>query len=127
MEIPKIGNSQMDLNNAATKAKSSEAEVESFENRLKKAMDETDLKELKDVCKQFEGIMLNMVYKQMKATVQKSELLPEDAGREIYESMMDEKLVEEASKSGGMGLADVMYKQLSARLKNTYTPEGNGD
>lgn len=127
MEIPKVGSSQMNLNNTVTNTKSSEVEVENFEKSLIKAMDEKDLKELKDVCNQFEGIMLDMMYKQMKATIHKSELLPEDAGREIFESMMDEKLVEEAAESGGMGLSDVLYKQLSARLKNAYKLEGDGE
>lgn len=96
---------------------------ESFEERLKSAMEKKDDKELKKVCQQFEGIMLNMLYKQMKATVPKSELIPGDAGREVFESMLDDKLVEEASKRNQMGLADALYKQLSRSMNTVRKPE----
>lgn len=90
----------------------SKASDDSFEAHLKTAVEKKDDKELKNVCREFEGIILNMMYKQMKATVPQSEFMPEDSGREIFQSMLDDKLVEEASKSGSLGLADLLYKQL---------------
>lgn len=89
-----------------------------FERRLRVAAEKGDDAELKQVCKEFESIFINMMYKQMKATVPKSDYLKSDAASEIYESMMDDKLVE-ASAQKGMGLADVMYKQLVKKYSNT--------
>ena len=57
---------------------------DSFENRLKTAMTTKDEKELKKACNDFEGIMMNMMYKEMKATIQKSSLLPKDSGTEYF-------------------------------------------
>ena len=88
-----------------------------FEKRLKTAMDAEDDKELKKVCREFEGIFLEMMYKQMKAAVPKSGLIQSSAAQEIFESMLDEKLMEKAAGSGGAGLGDMLYKQLAARLK----------
>ena len=90
---------------------------DSFEKRLQKAMDSGDDQQLKKVCKDFESIILNMMYKQMKATIPKSDLIEKSTATEIYESMLDDKLVEEAAKNGGIGLADMLYKQLSSRRK----------
>lgn len=58
------------------------------------------------------------MYKQMKATVPKSSLFPKDSGTEFFESMLDEKLVENASKTNSLGLADLLYKQLSKQMKS---------
>ncbi|MCX8125473.1 MAG: rod-binding protein, partial [Spirochaetes bacterium] len=81
------------IENAKNKATDSD-----FEKSLQRAMDQKDEQQLKKVCKDFEGILLNMMYKEMKATVPKSGLLPNDMGNEIFESMLDDKLLEEASK-----------------------------
>jgi peptidoglycan hydrolase FlgJ len=88
---------------------------DNFEEKLKKAVNKNDENELKIVCKQFEAIMLGILYKQMKATIIKSELIPKSAGNEIFESMMDDELMSEAAQRGGTGLSDTIYEQLSSR------------
>lgn len=123
MNIDKVGN--IGLNNNINTAQGKVSD-DNFEKRLKQVMDKNDDKELRKVCKDFESIMLNMMYKQMKATVSKSDLIPDDAGREVFESMLDEKLMEEASKGEGFGLADVLYKQLSRSNKASYRPKNGG-
>jgi Rod binding domain-containing protein len=57
--------------------------------------------------------MLSMMYKQMKATVVKSDLMKEDPGMDIFQSMEDDELMKQASKTGSFGLAASLYKQLS--------------
>lgn len=117
-------NSTSSVNNIyEANAKLKQAEDSSFEKRLVKAMDEKDKEELKEVCQEFESIMLNMMFKEMRATVMKSDLIPEDAGTEIFQSMLDEQYVEKASESGGIGLGDMLYKQLSKKLESVYKLE----
>lgn len=118
MEIGKINN--LNVNNTAVDSKNNAADDE-FEKRLLNAMEKKDEKELKKVCKDFEGIILRMMYKEMRATVPKSELIPGDVGKDIFESMLDDKLMEEASKGSGLGLSDVLYKQLSKQVKSAYS------
>lgn len=100
---------------------------DSFERRLQAAMDNGDKEKLRQVCRQFEGILLNMMYRQMKASVPKSELLPASAGREVFESMLDEKLMEEAAGSGSLGLGEILYEQLMERARNIYTLKNEGE
>lgn len=95
---------------------------DSFEKRLQAAVEKNDDKELKSACQQFEAIMLSMLYKQMKATVVKSDLIPADAGRDIFESMLDDSLMEQASKTGTFGLAESLYRQLSKKSGPAVPP-----
>ncbi len=113
MEINNIGRVLKNLTPDSASAPLQEAQDKSFEEKLKAAMEKNDDAELKDACKQFEGIMLDILYKQMKATVIRSDLIEADPGREIYESMLDESMMENASRISSFGLADSLYKQLS--------------
>ncbi len=113
MDIGKIGGNFIDsLTNDATGSAVQTAD-DSFAKKLEAAVQNNDEKELKKACQEFEGIMLNMLYKQMKATIIKSDLIEKDAGTEIFESMQDENLIDAASKTGSFGLAESLYKQLS--------------
>lgn len=124
MDISKINNNGIDntLSNAKNKAADSD-----FEKHLNNAVEKNDDKELKKVCRDFEGIILKMLYKQMKATVPKAELIPESMGTEIFNSMLDDQLMEEAAKGSGQGgLADVLYKQLSKKQRNVQKDDNSG-
>ena len=91
-----------------------------FESKLQAAMTEQNEAELKDACVQFEELMLSTIYKQMKATVQRSDITDEDPGRETYEQWYDDLLVKEMAKNGSFGLANMMFKQLTKRMQNAY-------
>lgn len=82
------------------------------------AKDQQD-KELKEACKGFEAMFLNMMFKQMRATVPTDTLFGESNAKKIYQDMYDEKLTENIADSGGVGLADMLYKQLSKSAQTT--------
>ena len=113
MDIGKISGSSISnfTNEAAQSA--TQASDDSFARKLEAAVQGNDDKELKIACQEFESIMLNMMYKSMKTTIIKSDLIEEEPGTEIFESMQDENLMETASKTGSLGLAESLYKQLS--------------
>ncbi len=99
----------------ATRTSSTE---DDFAKRLKAAAEKGDSAQLKQVCHEFESIFISMMYKQMKATVPKSDYLGSDTATELYNSMLDDQLVEISSQRG-IGLADVMYKQLAKQYLKT--------
>lgn len=90
-----------------------------FESALKKAYDEGDKAKLKEACDEFEALLLQMMYKQMKATIPDGGFIEKSSARSIFEDMLDEQLMENASKRG-MGISDMMYKQLSANMDRIY-------
>jgi|YNPMSStandDraft_1061717.scaffolds.fasta_scaffold105544_2 flagellar protein FlgJ len=94
-------------------------QVGNITGSIDNALASKDDKKLKEVCSEFESILLQMMYKSMKNTVPKSDLIPEHSGREIFESMLDEEIVRNASKNRSLGLAEAMYKTLKSK-RNSY-------
>jgi flagellar protein FlgJ len=115
MKIEGLGSAGIDK---AINAKQNVTDI-AFEDMLKKAYTDGDKEQLKEVCKEFEGIMLNMMFKQMKKTVPEGGLFEKNIAREIFEEMLDEELMSDATQRG-IGVAEVLYKQLSLNLDNMY-------
>ena len=109
------GNNTIDYNSANSKAQ--EAKQGEFERALEKAIEEKDEKKLRKACGDLEAVFTNMMFKQMRNTVQKSDLFNGGYAEEMYEDMLFEKYVEEISKNKGMGLGDMLYRQLSKGMK----------
>ncbi len=95
-----------------SKNKLEETQQSDFEKMLEKAVANGDEKKLKNACQKFEAIFINMMFSQMKKTVQKTSLFGESQAEEMYDEMLTEKYSEELSKRNGIGLGDIMYKQL---------------
>jgi len=70
--------------------------------------------ELKQVSKNFESIFLQMLFKEMRNSVQKSDLFASSKGMEIFESMYDEQLTQKLASAGGMGLGNMVYEKLKS-------------
>ena len=75
---------------------------------------DVEAQKLREACEGFEAMFLSMMYKQMRATVPETDLFGKKSNAiKIFEDMRDTELMNAAAKSGGIGLADMMYKQLS--------------
>ncbi len=81
---------------------------------------EAQKKRLHTACQEFESIMTNYLLKSMRESVMKAE--DPGQGREMYESMFDETLARETSKSGGQGLSELLYQQLVPLIQPGATP-----
>ncbi len=73
-------------------------------------------RQLKKACQNFEAVFISKLWKQMQATVPKSELFGGKQS-EMYTSMFDRDFAEKMAESGGIGLGDMMYEQLRDKLK----------
>ena len=94
--------------------KKSNVETENFKQILDNAMQNGDDKELKEACVEFESYFLNMMFKSMKKTVVSSGCIFEKSNaQKMFEEMLDEELTKKMANTGGIGLADMMYKQMS--------------
>jgi len=72
---------------------------------------------LKKACQDFEAVFIGQIWKQMRASVPKEGLL-NSKEQESYMSMFDQELSVKMSQSGGIGLSDMLYANLSERLVN---------
>ncbi|OOB79517.1 MAG: hypothetical protein ATN34_04590 [Epulopiscium sp. Nele67-Bin002] len=88
--------------------------AENFEDTLKQAMNSSEDEELREACEEMESYLLSMIYKQMKNSVlTENSLIPKGDYEEMFDDFLVDSQVSEMVKSGGVGLADMMYKQLS--------------
>ena len=71
--------------------------------------------QLKSLSKQFESIFVHQLLKSMRSTVQKTGLFDSHA-TSMYESLHDEEIAKLMPEQKGIGLADVIYRDL-ARLE----------
>ena len=101
---------------------SARAEMSGLDNKLAQAKlisQKAALKEanssqqLKKVSMEFESIFLNYMLSQMRKTVPDDPLVEKSSAKEIFNGMYDESISKELSKAGGIGLAAMLYKQLS--------------
>ena len=69
-------------------------------------------KKLKEACQGFEEMFLNLVYSKMRETVPDDPLFGNSNGEKIMQSMLDSELTKQMAKAGGVGMADMVYKQI---------------
>lgn len=72
--------------------------------------------QLKKACQNFEAVFIGKLWEQMKQSVPKEGYL-HSKQEESYLSMFDRDFSEKMASAGGIGLADMIYDQLSRRLK----------
>ncbi|QDR82093.1 rod-binding protein [Sporomusa termitida] len=68
---------------------------------------------LKAACQELEAVFLNMMLARMRASVPKTKLMGDTSGEEIMQSLLDTELTKNMAQAGGMGLAAMLYRQLS--------------
>lgn len=86
-------------------------------------------KKLREVCREMEAVFLNMLLGQMRETVPERTLFPKSSGEKMMQSMLDVELTRVMAAGGGVGLGELLYRQLSnpgvQRLpENITAPKG---
>ncbi len=76
--------------------------------------DNTNEERLQQACKNFEAIMLRQMLKIMRETVPKEGLFGNSYSQEMFQSMHDSALADQLAAGKGMGLGEVLYKQLTS-------------
>ena len=72
-------------------------------------------KDIRDASIQLEAIMLKMLYTEMWKTVPKDQLFGDDNTMEIWRDMYNEELSKQIAQNGGVGLADLIFQQLTQK------------
>jgi flagellar protein FlgJ len=81
--------------------------------KTSQAANEND-RQAKEACAEFEALFINMMLKELRATVNKSGLMDGGKAEELYTSLMDTQMSREMAAQGGIGLADMLYRQMMA-------------
>ncbi len=77
--------------------------------------DKKDDKKLKGTLQEFESIFLYYLLKEMRNTVHRTGLLDGGRAEEFFQEMLDEELSKNLARANGIGIAQMLYKQLSLR------------
>lgn len=80
--------------------------------------DQRQQRKLKEACQDFEAIFLSQILKSMRKTVSKTDLFGKGTDEETFQEMMDSELCRSVARTQSVGIADVLYRQLSAQMKN---------
>lgn len=73
-------------------------------------------KKLYDASVEFESVFVKMMLKEMKNTIHKEKLIDGGYAEEIFEDMLYDEYAKNISQNESMGLAEEIYKQMSASL-----------
>ena len=106
--------------NAQFEAVRMQQETQGFELALQQAasnLENLNDSELKRATIEFESFFLNMMLREMRRSVgNEHSFLPQSNAERIFQEMLDEERARAAANSGGIGLADMMYRQLRRTL-----------
>lgn len=86
---------------------------------------EAKAKKLREACEGFESIFIQKMWQEMRNAVPKTGIL---SGREerFWQDMYDQELSKSMTSAGGIGLADMMYEQLSRNLVSASRSAAGG-
>jgi len=73
---------------------------------------QTDDKELRKACADFEAHMTNQLLTAMRKTIPTDGLFAKSKGEEMFQSMLDQELATQMAQGRGTGFGETLYKQL---------------
>ena len=80
---------------------------------------EREDKELRDACEAFESYFLQMMFREMRKTsFDENGFIPKSSAEKIFTDMLDEEVSKATAKSGGVGIAEMLYKQMTKYSEN---------
>ena len=115
MDLIKSTQTQNTLFNQLT-----EKNLESMRGKSKFGQVDSE-KEMEKVARDFESVFVNKLLESMRKAIPKSGLLDSSA-LDMYQSMMDQEMSKNMSERKGMGLGEMVYKDLS-RLDKVFRGE----
>lgn len=102
---------------AAAKTTSDTKFADVLEAEAQKAKEQKESAKLMEACRGFEAMFLNFMYEKMRDTVPENTLFGTTNADKILQSMLDTELTKTMADAGGIGLADMMFRQLSQNGK----------
>ena len=81
---------------------------------LKRSADKQSPEALREAARQFESLFTNMLLKSMRSATEGDPLFGSDQA-DFYQDMFDQQLAVELGKGKGMGLADMLVRQLQGK------------
>ncbi len=95
-------------------SKKEEDTLNGFQDALNNAMESGNDEEKMKACKEVESYFLSTIFKQMKDSLKISDpYIPKGEYEEKFEDMLIDEQCKSLTDSGGIGIAEMMYKQMT--------------
>lgn len=91
-------------------------EKKDFSRCLETAINEKNNKELYSACQELESVFVNQLLECMRQSIPRGEFTGSSFATDTFESMLYTEYARSMSKTGSLGIADMIYRQLSARI-----------
>lgn len=91
-------------------------EKKDFSHCLESAINEKNNKKLYTACQELESVFLNKVLDSMRQSIPRGEFSGHSFATETFESMLYTEHARSMSKTGALGIAEVIYKQLTDQM-----------
>jgi Rod binding domain-containing protein len=83
----------------------------------------SDDAKLRQACKDMESVFMGYLLKSMRSTVKTTDLFGSERDESMFRDMLDDEVAKSASKGKGIGIADMLYNQLSHIENQSPVPE----
>ena len=78
---------------------------------------------IRESAREFESVFLSFLLKTMRRTVPEGRTPALGGGNRVYQEMMDEELARTVAKGRGIGLADILVRDLTRKNSSSLPPE----
>ena len=90
-----------------------QAASQTFQAALESAVRQNDTVRVRKACEGFESYFLQTMFREMRKTsLNDGGIFAKSSAEAIFEDMLYEEYAKAAAAKGGVGLADMMYRQL---------------
>ncbi len=111
-------------------ANASAEKLAASNRRGEKAQENPDTGKMRKACREFESYFLSYMFKAMRRTVPESGFLSGGDAEKMFQDMYADAISQEAAKGSGIGIGDMLYRDLSRdvpRAAGTEVMEGKYD
>jgi len=125
MEISNILSSTMDSRAAMMQVQNRESEFGRFQEVLERVLADPDRSvqdeeraQIRQAAEMFESYFLNLMFRNMRSVDFDADgFIPRGNAERIFTEMLDEIVSDKAAAQGGMGLADMLYMQMTQHMR----------
>jgi flagellar protein FlgJ len=78
---------------------------------------------LRAACVEMESLFLSHLFKEMRATIEKSDFINGGQAEEIFTSLLDVEISKKMSAAGGIGLSAILLEQLGGKVPRKEQPD----
>lgn len=71
-------------------------------------------RDLREATAEFESLFIAQIMQAMRATIPESGLMGSGSGQRMFREMLDQELSRHVALGGGLGIGEVLYRQLTA-------------